>query len=268
MPAVVSLLTPLVTVEPGGESVAEVRIRNTGGIVDQFACNLLGEASAWARCDPPVLSLFPNAEDTVRVVFTPPRTASVTAGAVAFGVRVTSKEDTEFSQVEEGAVQVGGFAAIELRVVPRTSQGKRHADHRVELTNMGNAPVIAHITATDPDDLLAFKIAPPTIEVPAGGTAVAKLSLVSHEPAKGGLKRRPFNVTVETGAGTSMADAAFEQKPKANLLIWVAVLAVAAVLVVLLTSQSDGAVLEAGLAAFNAATRPAAPPAAGPTPLP
>jgi len=267
MPAVVSLLTPLVNVEPGGEGVAEVRIRNTGGIVDQFMCNLLGEASAWARCDPPVVSLFPNAEETVRVVFAPPRSAAISAGAIAFGVRVTSQEDATFSQVEEGAVQVGGFAAVELRVVPRTSQGKRHADHRVELTNNGNAPVTARITAMDPDAILAFKIAPPTIEVPPGGVAVAKLSLVSSEVAKGGLKRRPFNVTVETAGSTSTADAAFEQKPKANVLIWLAVLAVAAVLVVLLRDQAEGAVLESGMA-LSAAMPPAAPPAAAPTPLP
>lgn len=271
MPAVVSLLTPLVTVEPGGEGVAELSIRNTGGIVDQFACNLVGEASAWARCDPPVVSLFPNSEERVRVVFAPPRTASVSAGAIAFGVRVTSKEDAEFSLVEEGAVQVGGFASVELRVVPRTSQGKRHADHRVELTNMGNAPVTARITAMDPDDVLAFKIAPPTIEVPAGGTAVARLSLVSREPAKGGLKRRPFNVTVDTNGQTSMADAAFEQKPKANLLIWLAVIAVGAVLVVLIRDQAEGAVLEAGaswgVAALSATTSRAARRGAPPTPL-
>jgi hypothetical protein len=269
MPAVVSLLTPLVTVEPGTESVAELRIRNTGGSVDQFACNLVGEAGAWARCEPPVVSLFPNAEETVRVVFAPPRSAAISAGTIAFGVRVTSKEDAAFSQVEEGTVQVGGFSAVGLRVVPRTSEGKRLADHRVELTNTGNAPVTASITALDPDDILVFKITPSTIEVPAGGTAVAKLALVSREHAKGGLKRRPFNVTVEVGgAPAATTDAAFEQKPKANVLIWLAVVAVAAVLVVLLKDQAEGAVLESGQAAatVSAATHRAAHPAAAPTP--
>jgi hypothetical protein len=49
MPASLSIVTPVVTVEPGGEASAEVRVRNTGTVVDQFACNVLGDASAWAR---------------------------------------------------------------------------------------------------------------------------------------------------------------------------------------------------------------------------
>jgi hypothetical protein len=260
MPAVVSLLTPLVTVEPGGEGVAELRIRNTGAIVDQFACNLVGEASAWARCDPPVLSLFPDAEEVVSIRFTPPRSADVSAGAIAYGVRVTSKEDTAFSQVEEGAVQVGGFAAVQLRVVPRTSQGKRRAEHRVEVTNTGNAAVTAFITAMDPDDQLAFKIAPPTLDVAPGTTAIAKLALVSADAAKGGLKRRAFQVTAEAAGVPYVAEAAFEQRPKANMLIWVAVAALVVVLVVLLKSQADAAVLGAVTAARLPSARHAAPP--------
>src|SRR5688572_22825416 len=147
MPAVVTLMTPVVTADPGGEAVAELRIRNTGTIVDQFACNLVGEASAWARCDPAVLSLFPGAEDTVYVRFSPPRAATVAAGLIPFGVRITAKEDTEFSQVEEGSVQVGGFAAVQVRVIPRTSHGKRRATHRVEVVNTGNTPVTAALDA-------------------------------------------------------------------------------------------------------------------------
>lgn len=234
MPAATTLLTQLLTVDPGSEGVAEFRIKNTGTVVDQFAVNLVGEASAWARCDPAVVSLFPDSEETIAIRFTPPRAATVSAGAIAFGVRVTSKEDPEFSQVEEGAVQVGGFAAVQMRVVPRTSQGKRHAGHRVELTNGGNAPVTATIEATDPDEQLAFKIHPPSIDVPAGGTAVAKLDLVARENAKGGMRRRGFSVTAKAGGTVTSAEAAFEQKPRAHVLIWVAVAIVLVALVFLL----------------------------------
>ncbi|HVM09725.1 MAG TPA: hypothetical protein VM345_14755 [Acidimicrobiales bacterium] len=243
MPAVVLLRTPAVTVEPGGEAVAELTIKNTGTVVDQFVVNLLGEASAWARCDPAAVSLFPGAEETVNVRFTPPRSASVTAGAVAFGVQVTSQEDREFSVVEEGTVSVGGFSALTLKVVPRTSQGKRAVKHRVEITNAGNAPLQASLDAIDPDAQLAFDFDPHSIEVPAGGEAVAQLRIVASAPAKGGIKRHSFTVSVESNGVTSTADAAFEQKPRGPILIWLAVLVVAAVLVFLLRDTAEGAEL-------------------------
>ena len=243
MPAAVTLATTVVTAPPGGEGTAELRIRNTGAIVDQFACNVLGDASAWARCDPPVLSLLPNVEETVTIRFTPPHTADVHAGAMPFGVRITAKEDVGFSQVEEGTVEVTGFAALEMKVVPRTSQGKRKVSHRVELVNTGNEAVMATLDATDPDDVLAFHLDPPTVEVPPGGAAEARLNVISREPAKGGMRRRPFTVTATQPRGaSSTTDAAFEQKPRAKVLVWIAVALVAAVLVLLLRDQADAAV--------------------------
>lgn len=255
MPAVVLLRTPVVSVEPGGEVVAEVSIKNSGSVVDQFLCNVLGEASAWARCDPPVVSLFPGAEETVLVRFAPPRSASVAAGTVPFGVQVTSQEDREFSLVEEGSVQVGGFSALAVKVVPRTSQGKRTAKHRVEITNSGNAPLSASLDALDPDALLAFDFDPRTIEVPGGGEAVVELRVVASAPAKGGPKRHTFTVSAQAGSTTASSDAAFEQKPKGSVLIWVAVAVVAAVLVFLLRDTAEGAELGALLQTVLATAR-------------
>ena len=247
MPAVVLLKTPIVSADPGGEGVAELSVKNTGSVVDQFVFNLLGDASAWARCDPPMVSLFPGAEETVRIRFSPPRSHSVTAGLVTYGVRITSHEDPEFSLVEEGNVQVGGFSALSLKVVPRTSQGKRDAKHRVEISNTGNASLTASLDATDPDALLAFKFDPRTIEVPPGGVAVASLRIVASTAAKGGPKRHAFTVTADASGSTSSADAAFEQKPRGSLWIWIAVAVVAAVLVFLLRDTADGAELSASL---------------------
>jgi len=240
MPAAVSLASPVVSVEPGGQATVEVRIRNTGTVVDQFACNIVGDASAWARCEPPRLSLFPDAEQTITVRFDPPRTSAVTAGSVPFGVRVTSHEDPDFSVVEEGTVQIGGFAAVQARVVPRTSEGKRRAVHRVEVTNTGNAPVTAQISASDPDELLAFALEPETLEVPPGETSVARVKVAARKSQSGrGSRRLPFTVVVESGGAPVQADAAFEQKPKGSVFIIIAILVVAAALVFLLKDQAS-----------------------------
>ena len=239
MPAAVSILTPIVTAAPGGVGVAQVLIRNTGTVVDQFAVNLVGDASAWARAVPPALSLFPDAEQTIEIHFSPPRSSTVVAGTVHYGVRVTSQEDTEFSVVEEGAVEIAGFAAVEARVVPRTSEGKRSAVHRLELTNTGNSVVTADVSATDPDELLAFDIEPDTLVVQPGATEIAKIKVAAKKAQKGrGSRRMPFNVLVEPGGPPVQVDANFEQKPKGSILLLLAILVVVAVLVYLVQDQA------------------------------
>lgn len=244
MPAALNLLTPIVTAEPGGEAVAELKIRNTGSVVDQYVCNLVGDASAWARCDPPFVSLFPGAEEVVRIHFNPPRSSAVEAGLVAYGVRVAAQEDPDWTEVAEGSVQIAGFAAVVAKVVPRTSEGKRVAHHRVDVTNTGNSEITAALVATDPDNLLFFKFDPEQLVVPAGQTGTAKFSVHSRKKVSGRApKRRPFSVEVTTGGPPVRCDAAMEQKPGANPLIFVAILAVAALLFVLLQQQADAAVL-------------------------
>ena len=244
MTAALSILTPVVHVQPGGEGVATVTIRNTGTIVDQFAINLLGDASAWARPDPGVVSLFPGAEETISVRFSPPRSSAVTAGSIPFGVRVTSQEDPTFSVVEEGAVQIGGFAAVEARIVPRTSEGKRNAVHRLEVTNTGNSPVTAHVNASDPDELLLFDLEPDSIDVPPGETVSARVKVVAKKSNRGkGSRRMPFQVQVSQGGTPVNVDANFEQKPKSSILLFLAILAVAGVLVFLLQDQAGALAL-------------------------
>lgn len=239
MPASVSILTPLVTAAPGGTGVAQVLVRNTGTVVDQFAVNLVGEASAWARPVPPALSLFPGAEQTIEIHFSPPRSSSVVAGSVPYGVRVTSQEDAEFSVVEEGAVDIAGFAAIEARIVPRTSEGKRSAVHRVEITNTGNSVVTADLSASDPDELLAFDIDPEQVQVQPGQTEISKIKVAAKKAQKGRSSRRmPFNVVIEPGGPPVQVDGNFEQKPKASILLFIAILVLIGVLVYLVQDQA------------------------------
>lgn len=252
MPGLVSILTPVVTVQPGGEGVVEVRIRNTGTVVDQFAFNLVGQASAWARCEPPVISLFPNAEETVRVHFTPPRSSAVTAGLLPYGVRVTCQEDKEFSVVEEASVQISGFSSVEAKVVPRTSEGKRTATHRIEITNTGNAVVEAEAWASDPDELLAIDVEPNHLSIQPGATEVAKVKVAAVKGPSRSPRRIPFQVHVEGGSAPVQVEGAFEQRAKSSsLLVFVAIAVVAAMLVFLVQDQASGLPLSAVLSSLR-----------------
>jgi len=121
--ATVTLGATVVQVEPGGEAALEVRLRNTGTVVDEFTIDVLGDAAAWAAAEPPTISLFPGADGTVRIAFRPPRSASIAAGPLPFGIRTQSREDPEGSTVEEGVVEILAFFEPFAELVPRTSRG-------------------------------------------------------------------------------------------------------------------------------------------------
>ncbi len=79
MGAIANLASRSVVVAPGAQANTEIRVRNNGTVVDQFTIAVLGDATAWSAAEPPVVSLFPGAEQVVRVTFRPPRSPDVPA---------------------------------------------------------------------------------------------------------------------------------------------------------------------------------------------
>src|SRR5438105_14402736 len=123
MAATATLASKAVTVTPGGEAVSEVRVRNSGTVVDQFTLEVLGDASAWAIVEPAVVPLFPGAEAVARVKFKPPKSSSVPAKAIPFAVRVRSPEDARASLLAAGTAEVGPFNDTFAELIARTAQG-------------------------------------------------------------------------------------------------------------------------------------------------
>jgi hypothetical protein len=199
MGALAVLEPRLLPVEPGGQVSAQLRVRNTGSVVDQFNLQVLGDAQAWATIAPPTLSLFPGAEETATVTFEPPRSSQVPAGHMPFGVRVFSKEDPQGSVVEEGALDIAPFSDVFAELVPRTSRGRGGATHDLAIDNRGNATLNATISAGDPDRLLNFEVVPPGIVADAGTASFAKVRVRPRRRFwRGPSQTRPFNVLVES----------------------------------------------------------------------
>jgi len=195
--ASVTLSAPVAQVEPGGEAAIEARVRNTGSVVDEFAFDVLGDAASWTVVEPPTVSLFPGAEETVRVVFRPPRSASISAGVLPFGIRTRSREDAEGMTVEEGTVEVGPFYEPFAELVPRTSRGSRGATHDVAIDNRGNVSLNAELEAFDEDRLLRFDVDPPGIVVEPGMASFARLKVRPTKRFWRGMpKTRPFQLQV------------------------------------------------------------------------
>ena len=203
MGASVTLVTPALAVEPGQEATGEVRVRNTGSVVDEFTLDVLGDAAGWAAADPAVISLFPGAEGTAKLVFRPPRAATTPAGVVPYGLRARSREDPAGSAVEEGSIEVGAFLDPFAELAPRTSRGSGSGSHDLAIDNRGNARLNAEVEGTDADRNLKFDIKPPGVVVEPGMAGFAKIRV---SPVKrfwrGQPKTRPFQLFVKPEGGT------------------------------------------------------------------
>jgi hypothetical protein len=196
------LVTPAVTVEPGQVVSVEVKVRNTGTVVDEFVLEVLGDSAGWAAVEPGSLSLFPGAEGLAKAVFSPPRAATTPAGHIPFGLRARSREDPAGSAVEEGSVDIGAFQEPYAELVPRTSRGSSSGSHDLAVDNRGNARLSAELEATDADRQLTFDVKPPAVVVEPGMAAFAKIRV---SPAKrfwrGQPKTRPFQLYVKPEGG-------------------------------------------------------------------
>jgi len=91
-----------VEVEPGGQASCSVVIENTGMVVDGVLLDILGDAAEWTSVEPAQVNLLPGASAPAKIVFKPPRTATLPPGEVPFGLRAMSQEDPDGSRDRRG----------------------------------------------------------------------------------------------------------------------------------------------------------------------
>jgi len=235
MGASASLSTSEVTVAPGAEASVDLKVRNTGTVVDQFTFSPIGTASGWIQVDPPQVSLFPGAEETVRVTFRPPRVSTTLAGPTPFAVKVGSREDPDGSTVEEGVVTVDPFDDRAVELNPRTNRGRRSAKYELALDNRGNTKVSGRFVGNDPDDNVTFDFDPPAVGAEPGTAAFTRLKVKPRKTFfRGQPQTRQFQILVEEDGKPPLAvDGAMLQEQILPPWLWKAVLAILAALLLL-----------------------------------
>jgi hypothetical protein len=192
-----SLDRPELSVEPGQQVSAQLRVRNSGSVVDQFTFQGLGAGAAWIESEPEVLSLFPGAEGTVTIWFRPPRSPNVAPGATPFGVKVVSSEDPTGSTVEEGVITVGRYADRSVEIYPVTARGRRGARFELAVDNRGNAPIEIEVAGSDPENACRYDFSSPVFVVEPGTAQFTKFTVVPHDRFwKGPPKTHQFQVLV------------------------------------------------------------------------
>ncbi len=204
-----------VVLEPGGQAQVTVTVRNPGQIVEGYRLTVHGGASDWADVvmspardeggppgDADVLRVYPGQEGSATVVFTAPAGSAGAAGSVPFAVLAQSVVDDSAAAAEEGDLEIGRVEGLAASLTPVTSRGRWAGRHTVRISNWGNAPASLRLTASDPDEALAFLVSPDRLELPVGRSAVAAVRVRTRRPfLRGAPVRLPFRVVA--GPGTA-----------------------------------------------------------------
>jgi cytoskeletal protein RodZ len=251
------------TVEPGRDTTCELTLSNTGSIVEQFSIMVLGDAVAWIRADPPVVSMFPGAQQTVTLHFAPPRDHTTLAGELPFAIKVIPSNEPEESVTEEGVIHVGSFNDLGAELLPRNPTGRVLGRQRLAVDSRGNMPLPVAMSALDASDALRFRFRPALLTAAPGAAHFVHIRIRPHKRFwKGPQQLKPYKVTVSAeGERPLVLDGQFTQR--AVLPKWVyalVALIVAAVLIwffILKPAVHDTAV-NANKAALTAAQTAAA----------
>jgi len=192
------LETTEVEVDPGTESAVEMRVRNTGAVMDEFSFSPVGMAQGWISVEPSIVSLFPGAEEGVQIHFRPPRLHTTLAGASPFAVKVVPREDPESTAVVEGTLHVVPFEERGVDVVPATSRGRRVGRHTLVVRNTGNAALPIRLGGVDPKDQLRFDFNPSTLLVEPGTAQHARVQVrPRHGFWSGDARTWPFQLILD-----------------------------------------------------------------------
>lgn len=143
---------------------------------------------------PPVLSLFPGAEGTAELQFAPPRKPELSAERSTSASRWCRRRIPTALSSKRRHWRCCPSASFAARITPRTSEATRTARHEVVVDDRGNAPLEAELSATDPDEQLAFDLRPLTLTVPPGQSGRATVKVAARKGfARGADKHRPAN---------------------------------------------------------------------------
>jgi hypothetical protein len=201
------------SVDPGRETTCQLSLSNTGTIVEQFSIMLLGGGAEWIRSDPPVVSMFPGAQQTVTLHFAPPRDSTIEAGEVPFAVKIIPSNEPEESVTEEGTISVGSFNDFGAELLPRHPTGRIAGRQRLAVDSRGNLPLPVAINAIDASDALRFRFRPAMFTAAPGAAHFVRVRIrPKHRFFRGTTQIKPYQVTVSPeGERAIVLDGQFRQ---------------------------------------------------------
>jgi len=200
-------------VAPGSATRLQVRVVNGTAVVDQFWIVVVGIEEHWAP-GPQQVSLLPNQEGRAEIVVAVPREQAPQAGRRVIGVKVTSVADPSVSRVEEIALTIGAAPAASLTVQPQKVRGGHSGKLTASVVNAGNVPLRLGLRGEDTEQAVRFRFTPPTLEVPPGERATARVDVSAPRLLTGPEAQRTLTIVAEGGPQPLAVTATFAQRSR------------------------------------------------------
>jgi beta-lactam-binding protein with PASTA domain len=221
------------TTEAGGRAVLFALVRNQSPVVDNYDIDVSGIPREWWTVAPPTVYLVPygapsgNYEDEVQITFHPPRAAEAEARSWPIEVVARSRSESDVVGSAQATLEIAPFQQLESELRPTTASGRRQARYALMVRNRANAPILADVSATDPDGTCSFAFDTQRLITEPGRPAGTHLTV---RPGKqiwiGRTVNRRFEVVARAVEGDASApphQAVFRQR--AWLPWWLAVVA-------------------------------------------
>ncbi|MEQ4302930.1 hypothetical protein ABNF97_16290 [Plantactinospora sp. B6F1] len=206
--------TPTVVV-PGESVDIPVMVRNSGDVVEGYDLDVVGMPSTWATFDPPRVSLYPGASETVTLTVRPPRSSEVRAGELPYGVRVVPSETPQTATVEEAVLTIAPFSEVSAELRPQVRRARLGARYHLAGVNGGNVEETLTVTAVDGAEELRFAPRPRTTTLAAGERYAAVLGVRARRLLWRGTPRHlPFRAVLGDASGRAVTlDGTLVQQP-------------------------------------------------------
>ena len=177
VPPLVKILKNHTFVTPGQAERVPMTVRNVSGIVESFSLTPIGPAAPWVEVLPTEVSLFPGDEGTATITFRPPRVPGVVAGEYVVAIRALSQVMRDSASTDELLVTVAPYYQASSDIARSTFTVRTKAETQLEIVNRGNATVVYHVSAVDPEGYMKVELEEDKVSLAPGETAWVTLRL-------------------------------------------------------------------------------------------
>lgn len=161
-------------VAPGDTAEATVTLRNLGQTVDQLTLSVEMLDPEWYSLPISSVALFPNDQDSLKILLQPPKKAETKPGSSPFRIKVVSQENPEEEATVDLAIELRVLPGIELDISPPSITGWKGV-YDVQVNNPSDAEAKVRLSASDAGGKLRYKLQPQDLTVASGGRETATL---------------------------------------------------------------------------------------------
>lgn len=200
------------TVNPGVSSRVDIAVTNTSEVIDGVTAIVDGINPDWVRLERPLVSVFPDASDSVTLVFDIPPTCP--AGDYLVVVHVVSTLDATRESVQDFWLTVTESIDLDIGLTPSIITGGKTAAFTALVTNASNTEVETTVNAWEPTRAIDCRVEPQSIMLPYQESARVDIDLRGPRPWFGQPTPYSIVVTAQTDETVVEKTATFNQKPR------------------------------------------------------